>query len=320
MTIYSADAYKSFDAYLAAANAELKTSLPLPITCYHKLYKEGQIISVRVGQSYSGIMLTVQFAIGVKTFVLDIALSSGLFDISETIKNSLLAQEQDFKSSLKIFQAQSAQVKEQTNTPATETTSPESVGSLEALAPEDTAKAFDSLAIFYENLGWLAKHVEEITAVISKSAESWFVTHFGAAAEYQTMTDDKKFSKPQIKFKASFDSELPAAVTEVIGIASKKSITSVPFIWDLIKNYGFQFGKDQDVDRIFATVPSLYETDFSQGYDPSEDSEDGIFGELIALDPDQTDFIDTLGSETALEPEEEEFDLSEGGDSDADAI
>jgi hypothetical protein len=44
-----------------------------------------------------------------------------------------------------------------------------------------------------------------------------------------------------------------------------KSIVNTSFVWDLLDNYGFQFGKKQDVDKIKSTVPSQFINSFEAG-------------------------------------------------------
>ena len=45
-----------------------------------------------------------------------------------------------------------------------------------------------------------------------------------------------------------------------------KGIHNTAFIWDLVSNYGFQFGKKQDVDKIMDTVPNQYKVMFEAGF------------------------------------------------------
>ena len=44
-----------------------------------------------------------------------------------------------------------------------------------------------------------------------------------------------------------------------------KAIASTAFVWDLVDDYGFQFGKKQDVEKIKQTVPAQYVSMFEAG-------------------------------------------------------
>ena len=44
-----------------------------------------------------------------------------------------------------------------------------------------------------------------------------------------------------------------------------KTIADTSFIWDLVADYGFKFGKEQDVAEISRHVPSEYMPMFVEG-------------------------------------------------------
>jgi hypothetical protein len=64
--------------------------------------------------------------------------------------------------------------------------------------------------------------------------------------------------------KKSLD-KIPAFLTEHLS-KSGNAIADTAFIWDLVSNYGFKFGKTQDIDQIRATIPTNYITAFEEGY------------------------------------------------------
>lgn len=125
---------------------------------------------------------------------------------------------------------------------------------------------------FYVALGWLAKHIGTISASIPDYTEAWFVSRFGADATYNKVDSTKKttggFSMKwnpsfSVSFKASDDC-IPLIIAEkAIG---KKKINDTAFVFDLIENYGFAFGKTQDLDRILKYVPSTKLDKFNLGF------------------------------------------------------
>jgi hypothetical protein len=57
---------------------------------------------------------------------------------------------------------------------------------------------------------------------------------------------------------------IPAALIAHLG-STGKQIADTSFIWDLVDNYGFQFGKQQDIDKIRSHVPSDFLSFFEAG-------------------------------------------------------
>jgi hypothetical protein len=44
-----------------------------------------------------------------------------------------------------------------------------------------------------------------------------------------------------------------------------KGIHNTSFIWDLVENYGFKFGKEQDIEKIRSCVPTEHIAFFENG-------------------------------------------------------
>jgi hypothetical protein len=57
---------------------------------------------------------------------------------------------------------------------------------------------------------------------------------------------------------------IPAMLEQYLNPA-RKAVTNSEFVRDLVDNYGFQFGKVQDLEAIRSCVPSTYQTDFELG-------------------------------------------------------
>ena len=126
---------------------------------------------------------------------------------------------------------------------------------------------------FYFALGWLAKHIGSMTAILPDYLGSAFERHFGIETPKTLVDSRAKTSGGYAKqwsweFKCSIkklkDTVVPACIQNVTTDFSK-GIHNTAFLWDLIDNYGFQFGKEQDIDKIAETIPAKYMSSFNQG-------------------------------------------------------
>ena len=98
-----------------------------------------------------------------------------------------------------------------------------------------------------------------------------FVRHFGADAVHTSVDSKKKtINGNSMQWTFGFTATLrkpeniPAVLSEHLGYNGKQ-IADTSFIWDLVDNYGFKFGKKQDVEKIRACVPSNYLSSFEAG-------------------------------------------------------
>lgn len=126
---------------------------------------------------------------------------------------------------------------------------------------------------FYYALGWLAKHMGSLTAILPDYLGAAFENHFGAETP-KTLVDSRAktsggFAKQwSWEFKSTIkkldETTVPECIQNVTTDFSK-GIHNTAFLWDLVDNYGFQFGKKQDVEKIRACVPSGYLASFEAG-------------------------------------------------------
>ena len=158
-----------------------------------------------------------------------------------------------------------------------------------AAAKYEAAKAkairdFEKLAVaemptntteeFYYALGWLANNTGTFAAALPDYLLSYFEKHFGTDAK-PAVVDSKKRTvngyamqwalsmKAPIKKKAL--DLVPSYLTPYLG-KSGNAITDTAFVWDLVDNYGFQFGKkQQDLAKIRSCVPSDFVSFFEAG-------------------------------------------------------
>lgn len=141
---------------------------------------------------------------------------------------------------------------------------------LSTLRPEKTEKLFETPTSQYEIIGWMAKHLTSVRAAMPDYAEKWFVGRFGDVERY-VVNSKKKTSggfayQWGLGLKLTFDEDVKGPLEQRATSKNKKVIDNVAFVWDLVENYGFQFGKEQNISQIKAEVPEQYLPDFEKGY------------------------------------------------------
>ena len=104
-------------------------------------------------------------------------------------------------------------------------------------------------------IGWLAKHVTRISAEIPDFLESQFIAHFGANAPKTVVNTSMKSSggftkKWSLSCQVHVDdlATMPPALQNVF--KKSKTVNSTSFALKLIYDYGFNFGKEQDISQI----------------------------------------------------------------------
>lgn len=129
---------------------------------------------------------------------------------------------------------------------------------------------------FYEALGWLAKNLTSIRASIPDFTEDWFIRTYGdvervvvdTGLENRTIGNYVKKWLPSftlsIKAQAS-RSNLPPLV-KLLTSTLPSRINNTDFISELVQNYGFSFGKKQDINKILSTLTLDQQKDFKVGY------------------------------------------------------
>jgi hypothetical protein len=123
---------------------------------------------------------------------------------------------------------------------------------------------------FYWTLGWLAKHVGTLTAKMPDFLEAGFIKHFGDV-EHTTVDSTKVgpagyTSQWRLSMEASLvkAKEIPATLTKYLNPTGKK-LSKTSFIWKLVDDYGFKFGKKQNALEIMDHVPVNYLPMFNAG-------------------------------------------------------
>lgn len=140
----------------------------------------------------------------------------------------------------------------------------------EALANQEKVVVTETDA-FYYSLGWLAKHANNVVAVLPDYLADAFKKYFGPEAPCRIV--DSKHRGPagwQSQWSWSFTISLkkpdlvPAFLSDKLN-PSGKAVSKTSFVWDLVDSYGFKFGKEQDIENIRAHIPSNYLSSFEAG-------------------------------------------------------
>jgi hypothetical protein len=123
---------------------------------------------------------------------------------------------------------------------------------------------------FYYSLGWLAKHIGTVTARLPDYLEPSFTKYFGDVPRYVFDSKKKSPSGWTYQWTMALSATIKKAGTipatlEAYLNPTRKALSDTGFVWDLVDNYGFQFGKKQDIDKIRSHVPSDCIASFEAG-------------------------------------------------------
>ena len=148
--------------------------------------------------------------------------------------------------------------------------------SMRAAAEKELANLLNSRELvtkadeFYYMLGYLAAHIGTLTAKMPDFLEESFVKHFGDVK--RTVVDSTKVgpagytSQWRLSMEASLvkAGDIPAMLNPYLSHNGKK-VSKTDFVWGLVDDYGFQFGKKQDVNEIMDHIPVNFLAMFTAG-------------------------------------------------------
>lgn len=274
MTTYKTTDYETAEDLRNAINSDL-AALAYPFAVRHKIYGEGQLTFVKAPLMGGSLYATIDFAAGTKTLALDVVLAGQMLEMPEILINILLeaqtAFKEDFETREQAQRTATIQAREQAreaakkaaedkkNEEAYERTKARAIKDFEARAQAE--RVLNTANEFYYTLGWLAKHAGTVAAVLPDYLENAFTKHFGAEAPHRVV--DSKHRGPagwQAQWSWSFTISIkkpdliPALLSDKLN-PSQKAVSDTSFVWDLVENYGFQFGPKQDIDKIRSHVP-----------------------------------------------------------------
>lgn len=252
-------------------------------------YGAGKVVSTS-GDALEHMLMEVEFAecnkkFGVLLVITGKVLFSKFADISEVgdawdhafdLHTDLTRKLSEFKQVEKLAEAEAIKkaVKEQKAEKQYEANKLKNIKNFEELSQaERTISTTDE---FYYSLGWLTAHVGTIQAAIPDYLKTLFEKEFGTSVAPYVYDSKKKTSGGfayqwstgfQARLRTKGLTEIPALLAGYLSSdnAVTKKITNTAFIWDIIKNYGFQFGKTQDITKIKDCIPSNYLSSFEAG-------------------------------------------------------
>jgi len=286
MTTYKTTTYETAEDLRNAINSDL-AALAYPFTVKHRTYGEGQLTFVKAPLTGGSLYATIDFtSAGTKTIALDVVLTHNLLEMPEILLNTLLEAQSVYKADFiereqaqrladrqACEEAKAARKKaeeDRKNEEKYEKAKAKALRDFEALTQVD--RPVSTADEFYYSLGWLTKNATSFSAAMPDYLLSSFERQFGT--DYKpTVVDSKKRTingfamqwalsmKANISTKAT---NMPAFLTKYLS-QNGKAISDTSFIWDLVDNYGFQFGKKQSIDKIRSHVPASYFASFEAG-------------------------------------------------------
>jgi len=286
MTTYKTTTYETAEELRNAINSDL-AALAYPFTVKHKTYGEGQLTSVKAVLTGGSLYATVDFAAGTKTLAMDVLLTAQLLEMPEILLDTLLEAQSVYKADFiereeaqRLAERQAReQAREAAKKAAEDKKNEETYERTKAKAIKDfelrtqAERTLSAADEFYYSLGWLAKHVGSMTAILPDYLGSAFERHFGADTP-KTLIDSRAktiggYAKQwSWEFKCTIkklkETVVPAYLQDITTDFSK-GIHNTSFLWDLVENYGFQFGPKQDIDKIRSHVPADCLASFEAG-------------------------------------------------------
>lgn len=287
MKNYLANNYSNYQDFIADIGLDLTENVKLPISAIHTKVGQISIIDIKpsVSDSNADIILTVELVDKtIKSYAFNVLCQREFLSLAEAdlqLLNSYLNVIQNVQVELCAILTEQAKLKAEAEKKAEEERKAEE--KYQKLK-EKTIQDFDNLAKqertkcatgeFYYNLGWLAKNVGTISVALPDYLLSAFERHFGTDFA-PTVVDSRKKTingNPMqwaMSMKASIAKKaqetIPALLCDYLNPAHT-ALTTTSFIWDLIDNYGFSFGKTQDTEKIKSNIPNTYLEQFEAGY------------------------------------------------------
>lgn len=124
---------------------------------------------------------------------------------------------------------------------------------------------------WYYDLGWLAANTKNISATMVASYEKWFRGFVGDVAKIRVVPNGAKTSgNNPMKYsititlilKDGAEENMPASLSQFTNSAGR---FGTAFVFYLIKEWGFQVGRTQDIADIKSTIPTNELPEFEEG-------------------------------------------------------
>lgn len=287
MKTYLAHNYSDYETLTNDIAVDLNENLKLPISAVHKIAGPCSIIEVSpsISDINADLILTTELQDKtIKKYSFKVLTQKEYLSLSESniqLLTNYLNTIKDIQIELCAILTEQARLEREAEKKAVEERKAEE--KYQKLK-EKTIQDFDNLAKqertkcatgeFYYCLGWLTKNVGTISVALPDYLLSAFERHFGTDFT-PTVVDSRKKTingNPMqwaLSMKASIikkaQETIPALLNDYLNPAHT-ALTTTSFIWDLVDNYGFSFGKKQDIEKIKANIPTTYLSQFEAGY------------------------------------------------------
>lgn len=284
-TTYKNIAYETTEALRDALNTELSNlDYPYPVT--HRINGQGQLVFVKAPLTGGSLYATIDFdSIGTKLIALDVAFSIRVLTMPEILTDILLeaqtAFKEDFVTRDQAKREAERLAREQERAAAKKADEEKRAEAKYQAAKAKAIKEFrdwvqterpqSTADEFYYALGWLVKHTGTVSAVVPDYLADEFKGYFGPETPCR-ITDSKKkgpagwTSQWAKSYAVSLKKPegMPVLLTKYLN-PKGTALSDSDFVLELIDNYGFQFGKTQDVEKIRACVPTAHISFFENG-------------------------------------------------------
>lgn len=283
MKTYIVSDYQNWNDLSADLTKELN-ELIQPFSAVHTKYGECTVsgFTVNLNENNFTILADFVFATETKKLALNILRKNSLINMEASPLDKFIADCIELQAEVKNVHHDRVSAKYEADREAKELAKEEAkrkahiektIHDFEVMTRQDRTKI--ASGEWYYSLGWLAKHCGVITAKLPDYLCKAFESHFGSDVPKTLVDTSKKtiggFSKQwsfefvcSIK-KAKDLTDIPPIILDTTSDITK-GIHNTSFIWDLVDNYGFQFGKTQDIDKIRESVPDFCLDAFEKGY------------------------------------------------------
>ena len=284
MVTYKNNNYETSAELRQALNADFQT-FDFPYEVKHKINGVGQVVDIKAPTTGDSLYLVINFdTLGSKTFGLTALLQYKLIEMPEELSVPLLEAQAAIKADYdlevqakrdasRLAYEKSKQDEADKKAEAKyQATKARLIKEFETMA--QTERPLSDIDEFYYSLGWMAKNCGAFACNLPDYLLPYFQTQFGTEYEPRVVDSRKKTANGNsmqwtISMTASIKKKAQGSVPAYLtGYLNKTgtSIANTSFIWDLVANYGFKFGKEQDVDQIRPNIPVNQIESFESGY------------------------------------------------------
>jgi hypothetical protein len=261
------------------------SALNYPYAVKHRTYGNGQLAIVTVPSNGNSLYVTIDLESGSsRLFALKALLDFNLLEMPEDLKTVLTEAQSVFfdnyqavetakrEAARLAYEQKKQEEEDKKNEEKYQASKAKMIKEFETLTARE--KTMSTTAEFYYGLGWMANNCGTFACALPDYLLSYFQKQFGTDYEPRTVDSRKRtvngyamqwtISMTASIKKKSLD-KIPAFLTQYLS-KTGTAIANTSFIWDLVTNYGFKFGKTQDIDQIRATIPTEYIQYFENGY------------------------------------------------------